>query len=210
MKKLILSLSLFSLAVFSNAAMLQAYDPVNKVNRDVICFSDGTLAASTGNTTTGVSDNGNSSVAAALWAASANTPADPGYIKVSPTASSFIHLTITANTGSYFHTILAAPGAGLKYRIINFRYGVSGGCTGTITALCSLASGSTDLQGTMAVPYFPNAVSANPGGWAGVTVDKNHTFLTTNYNEALNWHWNGTFTGTNCNTVVDVEYRIIQ
>lgn len=214
MKKALLILSLFSLAVFSNAAMLQAYDPINRVNKDVVCFPNGVLMAATGNTTTGVADMGDSSCAAYLKASPSGQPYDPVSASVSATASLFISITITSTVnGTQNHQILAAPGAGLRYRIKTYGMGVSGACTGgNTTALISLCSNGVTLQDTVYTPLLPTSVPAGPGGYTVPEVDKTHTFLVGGYNEPLCWKWITTapMAGTSCIARLNLEYEIIR
>ena len=160
-----------------------------------------------------IAANGATRTAAAQEAAPAMTASDPGFVRLSATAHSFISITITSTVnGTQNHQILAAAGAGLRYRIINYGMGISGACTGgNTTALISLCSNGVTLPGTTYVPMLPTSVVTGPGGFTVPEVDKSRTFLVGGYNEALCWKWITTsaMAGTNCIARLNVEYEII-
>lgn len=213
MKKFLLVFAVLSLAMISNAAPIQAWDPINKVNRNVLCFPDGTLMAATGNTTTGVADMGNSSAAYLLAQSPAGTPNDPFYSKVSKTAETKVSITITASaSGTVDHQILAAPGAGLKYSVNWANWNFANGCTcsARTAVLTSLASNGSSIQGTFWPFDIPATANSTVGSMIGMNIQPSNYFLVGGVNEPLQWKVSGAnaIAGP-CIGVLNLGYSII-
>lgn len=171
-------------------------------------------AASTG-TLENIADNTYATNAAVL-AASANTPADPGYMKISKTAEAGqVSLALTATAATQYTQLLAAPGAGLRYSInwANWTYSNGCTCTARTAMLTYLVSSGTPLPGTYMGFDIPQTVNSTVGSMLPFQGVWPFSFLPSGYNEPLGIK----FTASPANAVagpclftLNLGYSIIQ
>lgn len=156
---------------------------------------------------------GASRSAAALEAAPSFRPDDPGYVKASGTAESFVSLWITPPaSGVNAITILPAPGAGYKYRIRSADWSFPSGCTCAAAAMVQtdLMSGSTILSGSRHGFYKHTGVTSTIGSDLGAVFDWRQTFFDTGVNEILYWRiWLPSNMGGVCYPFLNLSYQTI-